>query len=92
MVFERFFGKPEEWMQDQLRKFVSSKMNELPQEAKAAVERTRVDVVRRPDRIEIAIETDSDSDVEKVRDVFLDNLVKPLSWMIGLFGFKVNEK
>jgi hypothetical protein len=89
-MWEKLFGQPEQWLRGQVGRLVAKEMGQLPEPAKAAMERTRVNVIRRPDRIEVAIEADGDPDVEKVRDVFLGSLHEWLPPMIGLLGFRVN--
>ena len=73
-------------MQKMVEKTLAQQLGGFPLEAKAALEKTRVGVVRKPDRIEIVINPEGDPGVEKVRDVFLDSLLPPLVRIITLFG------
>jgi hypothetical protein len=79
-----------EWMQNMVRKLLSQKIDELPEEAKAALGKTQVDVTRLPDQVVIAIDTKGDPDVEKVKDVMLDSLLAPISQIVTLFGCQAN--
>lgn len=75
-----------EMMRKMIKKALAQKLGELPPEAKAALKKTRVQVVRKPDRIEIVIDDRDDPDVEKAGSVFLDSLLQPLAWIITMFG------
>jgi len=77
-------------MQQQINKMLVQELDKLPPEAKAALEKTRVDVVRRTDSIEIVIDPMGEPDVEKVKDIMLDNLLAPISRIVTLFGCQVN--
>jgi len=79
-----------EWMQKMASKMVRKQLENLPPEAKEALEKTQVDVVRHPDRIVIAIDARGDEGVEKVRTVMLDSLIAPISQVITLFGCQAN--
>ena len=79
-----------ELMQQQVNKMLVRELGKLPPEAKAALEKTQVDVVRRTDSIEIVIDPRGEPDVEKVKDIMLDNLLAPISQIITLFGCQAN--
>jgi hypothetical protein len=79
-----------EWMQKMVRKMLAQNLDELPEEAKAALGKTQVDIVRRSDRVEIIIDSGGDADVEKVKDVMLDSLLAPISQIVTLFGCQAN--
>jgi len=79
-----------DWVQQMARQMVQEQLGHLPPEAREALEKTEVDVVRYPDRIVIAIDAGDDRDVEKVRTVILDSLIEPISQAIQLFGCKLN--
>jgi hypothetical protein len=79
-----------DFMRQQMQKMFCQKLAELPPEAKAALEKTRVQVVRQPDRIEIVIDSGGDPDVEKVKSIFLDSMLVPLSQIITFFGCQVD--
>jgi len=73
-------------MQKMVEKALAQQLGGLPPEAKAALEKTRVGVVRKPDRIEIVIDSGGDPDVEKVKSIFLDSMLIPLARIITFFG------
>ncbi len=75
-----------ELMRKMMEKALVQKLGELPPEAKAALKKMRVNVMRKPDRIEIVIDGRKDPDVEKARIVFLDSMLQPLDWIITMFG------
>ena len=79
-----------EWMQKMARKMIQGQLENLPAEAREALAKTEVEVVRSPDRIVIAIDARGDKDVEKVRAVMLDSLINPISQTVELFGCKPN--
>jgi len=79
-----------EWMQKMVRKVIAEEMDKMPAKAKAAMQRTQVDIVRHPDQIVIAIDAKGDADVEKVKTVMLDCLLTPISQTIELLGVKAN--
>jgi hypothetical protein len=79
-----------ELMQKMARRMLSQKIDELPEEAKAALGKTQVDLVRHDDRIEVVIDPRGDPDVEKVRNVMLDSLLGPISQIVTLFGCQAN--
>lgn len=79
-----------EWMQKLAAKLIRQEMDKLEPEAKAAMERTQVDVIRQPDRLVITVATGGDAEVEKVRAILLDSLLAPISQTITLFGLKAN--
>jgi hypothetical protein len=62
----------------------------LTPEAKLALGKTRVNVVRQPDRIEIVIDSGGDPDVEEVKSMLLDGMLVPLSQLITFFGCQVD--
>jgi hypothetical protein len=65
---------------------------EIPPEAKAALDKTRVNLVKWSDRIEVIIDSQGDPDVEKVKSVFLECLHPALSQIITLFGCQVEAE
>ena len=73
-------------MQKMVEKTLAQQLGELPPEAKAALGKTQVGVVRKPDRIEIVIDSGGDPDVEKVKSIFLDSMLVPLARIITFFG------
>lgn len=79
-----------DFMRQQMQRMFCQKLAELPPEAKAALEKTKVNVVRQPDRIEVVIDSSGDPDVEKVKSVFLDSMLVPLSQIISFFGCQVD--
>ena len=76
--------------QNMARKMLTQELDKLPDDAKAALGRTQVDLVRHDDRIEIVIDPRGDSGVEKVKDVMLDSLLAPISQIVTLFGCQAN--
>lgn len=81
----------EQLMQEMVRRMLARGLDELPENAKAALEKTRVDMVRLPDRIEITFANPGDDpDVERIKDVMLDSLLGPISQIVTLFGCRVN--
>ena len=79
-----------EWMQNMVRKMLSQELDKLPEDAKAALGKTQVDVVRRADSVEVMIDPKGDPDVAKVQNVILDSLLGPVSQIVTLFGCQVN--
>ena len=79
-----------ELMQKMVRKMLARNLDELPEESKAALGKTQVDIVRRADRVEIIIDSRGDADVGKVKDVMLDSLLAPISQVVTLFGCRAN--
>ena len=79
-----------DFMRQQMQRMFCQKLVELPPEAKATLAKTRVQVVRQPDRIEIVIDSGGDPDVEKVKSIFLDSMLVPLSQIISFFGCQVD--
>jgi len=82
----------QDWIMEQLRKMFMARLGELPQEAKAALVKTPVTIVRRPDCIEIYIDSRGDADVEKVKDLLLDGMITPMSQVVGFLGCRVEVK
>lgn len=79
-----------EWMQKMVRKMLTRELDRLPEDAKVALGKTQVDLVRHDDRIEVVIDPRGDLDVEKVQNVMLDSLLGPISQIVTLFGCQVN--
>jgi hypothetical protein len=79
-----------ELAQKMARKMLTQELDKLPEDARAALEKTRVKLVRQADRIEVVIDTEGDPDVEKVQNVMLDSLLGPISQIVTLFGCRVN--
>ena len=82
----------QEWFMEQLRKMFQKQMEGASPEQKAALERTRVTIVRRSDSIELAIDSQGDADVEKIKGVLLDSMLPTLSQVVGFFGCQVEVK
>ena len=79
-----------EWMQKMASKMLTQELDKLPEDAKAALGKTQVDLVRHDDRIEVVIDPRGDPDVEKVQNVMLDSLLGPISQIVTLFGCQAN--
>ncbi len=77
-------------IQQAMQKLFSRKLAELPPEAKAALAKTTVTVMRLPDRIEIVADGDEDPDVEKVKGILLDSMLPSLARIIAFFGCRVD--
>ena len=73
-----------------IKKMLAPQLDDLPPEAKEALDKTRVEVVRQPDRIEIVIDSGGDPDVEEVKAMLLDGMLVPLSQIITFFGCRVD--
>ena len=73
-----------------IKEMFAPQLVDLPPEAKEALEKTRVQVVRQPDRIEIVIDSGGDHDVEGVKSILLDGMLVPLSQIITFFGCQVD--
>ena len=73
-----------------IKEMFAPQLVDLPPEAKEALEKTRVQVVRQPDRIEIVIDSGGDPDVEGVKSMLLDGMLVPLSQIITFFGCQVD--
>ena len=73
-----------------IKKMFAPQLDDLHPEAKEALEKTRVQVVRQPDRIEIVIDSGGDPDVEEVKAMLLDGMLVPLSQIITFFGCRVD--
>ncbi|MFC1910287.1 hypothetical protein ACFLXC_03205 [Chloroflexota bacterium] len=69
---------------------LGKEMEKLPDSAKEALAKTEVDIIRRPDSLEIAIDSKGDEDVEKVKGVILDSLQAPIAQIVTLFGCRAN--
>jgi len=80
----------QKWLRQMLQKAFFQKLSELPPEAKTALEKTQVDLVRHPNRIEIVIDSRGDPDVERIKDILLDSLLPPLTQVITFFGCQAN--
>ncbi len=81
-----------EWMQKIIRNVLFHKLDELPEETKAVLEKTRVDVTRLPDQVVITIdiETNGNPEAEQIRDVILDSLLTPISQIVTILGCQAN--
>jgi len=77
-------------MQKRALKMISRKMDRLPPEAKAAMERTEVNIVRYPDQVVIAIDAKGDADMERIKTILLYSILAPISQAITLLGVKTN--
>ena len=84
-LMAEMMGKPDT-VNKMIKKMFAPQLDDLHPEAKEALEKTRVQVVRQPDRIEIVI----DSDVEEVKSMLLDSMLVPLSQVITFFGCQVD--
>ena len=73
-----------------IKKMLAPQLDDLPPEAKEALDKTRVEVVRQPDRIEIVIDSGGDPDVEGVKAILLDSMLVLLSQVITFFGCRVD--
>ena len=73
-----------------IKKMFAPQLDNLHPEAKEALEKTRVQVVRQPDRIEIVIDSGGDPDVEGVKAILLDSMLVLLSQVITFFGCRVD--
>ena len=73
-----------------IKKMFAPQLDDLHPEAKEALEKTRVQVVRQPDRIEIVIDSGGDPGVEGVKAMLLDSMLVPLSQIITFFGCRVD--
>ena len=99
-VFEEFFSRetkegkvdyPNNGLMQQLaKKMFARELDKLSEDAKAALGKTQVDVVRQADSVEVMIDPKGDPDVEKVKDVMLDSLLAPISQIVTLFGCQAN--
>ena len=72
-----------------IKEIFARQLDDLPPEAKEALEKTWVRVVRQADRIEIVIDSGGDPGVEGVKSALLDSLLVPLSQIITFFGCRV---
>ena len=77
-------------MQQLAKKMLARELDNLSEDAKAALGKAQVDVVRQADSVEIMIDPKGDPDVEKVKDVMLDSLLAPISQIVTLFGCQAN--
>ena len=85
----KMMGKPD-IVNRVIKKMFAPQLDDLHPEAKEALEKTRVQVVRQPDRIEIVIDSGGDPDVEGVKAMLLDGMLVPLSQVITFFGCRVD--
>jgi hypothetical protein len=83
-----FFGR--EQVQQWLWQLFAQEFAKLSPEGKEALKRTVVEIVRNPDRIQVvASNPTGDPEVEKVKDILLDNLINPLSQIVAAFQCQV---
>ena len=79
-----------DWMLEMARTLLARELHKLPEDAKSALGKTQVDIVRHRDFIEISIDSGGDPEVEEVRAVLLDSLSAPISQVVSLFGCRAN--
>ncbi len=88
-LMAEMLGDPE-IVDKMIKKMFAPQLDDLPPEAKEALEKTRVQVARQPDRIEIVVDSGGDPDVEGVQSVLLDSMLVPLSQIMTFFGCRVD--